>query len=93
MKTQLLATISALAAMAQLPGQSVKAPAKPAQSNAALARTPDGHPDLEGVWTNATITRMERLPEFNGKLAVTDAEAAKYEAKDHDVRKNPVATD
>ncbi len=27
---------------------------------------------------------MERLPEFNGKLDLTDAEAAKFEHKDHD---------
>jgi hypothetical protein len=46
-------------------------------------RTPDGHPDLQGVWTNATITRMERLPEFNGKLDLSDAEAKAFEAKDH----------
>ena len=46
-------------------------------------RTPDGHPELEGIWTNATITRMERLPEFNGKLDLTDAEAAAFEKKDH----------
>jgi hypothetical protein len=46
-------------------------------------RTPDGHPDLQGIWTNATITRMERLPEFNGKLSLTDAEASAFEKKDH----------
>ncbi|MGP0075150.1 MAG: hypothetical protein ACLPWF_24835 [Bryobacteraceae bacterium] len=46
-------------------------------------RTPDGHPELEGIWTNATITRMERLPEFNGKLDLSDAEAKAFEAKDH----------
>ena len=44
----------------------------------------DGHPDLQGVWTNATITRMARPAEFNGKLNLTDAEAKAYEAKDHD---------
>jgi hypothetical protein len=25
-------------------------------------RTPDGHPDLQGNWTNATITQVQRLP-------------------------------
>src|SRR5580704_5879013 len=49
-----------------------------------LPRTKDGHPDLQGVWTNATVTRMERLPEFNGKLNLTDQEASKFEKKDHD---------
>ncbi len=44
----------------------------------------DGHADLQGVWTNATITRMARPAEFNGKLNLTDAEAKAYEAKDAD---------
>jgi len=25
-----------------------------------VPRTPDGHPDLEGVWTNATVTPFQR---------------------------------
>src|ERR1700689_2083092 len=30
-------------------------------------RTPDGHPDLQGVWTNGTITPLERPAELAGK--------------------------
>ena len=52
--------------------------------NWTVPRGADGHPDLQGVWTNATITRMERLPEFNGKLDLSEEEAAKFEKKDHD---------
>src|SRR5277367_3329590 len=52
--------------------------------NWTVPRAADGHPDLQGVWTNATITRMERLPEFNGKLDLSEEEAAKFEKKDHD---------
>ena len=47
----------------------------PAQ-NRTVPRTPDGHPDLQGVWTNATITPMERPRALAGKATLTDAEAA-----------------
>jgi hypothetical protein len=42
-------------------------------------RTPDGHPDLQGVWTNATLTPMERPAAFAGKATASDEEAAKWE--------------
>ena len=32
-----------------------------------VPRTPDGQPDLQGVWTNATITPFERPTEFADK--------------------------
>jgi len=51
----------------------------------AVPRTPDGHPDFQGVWTNATITPLERPAQFAGKATVTDAEARAYETKDQEV--------
>jgi hypothetical protein len=58
----------------------------PAQSQAskAVPRTSDGHPDFQGVWTNATITPLERPAEFATKATATDAEARAYENKDKD---------
>jgi len=50
-----------------------------------LARTPDGHPDLQGTWTNATLTPMQRPAAFAGKATATDAEALAYEKKDLEV--------
>ena len=47
-----------------------------------VPRTPDGHPDLQGIWTNATLTPMERPAAFAGKATLTDAEASAYEKKD-----------
>jgi len=38
----------------------------------------DGHPDLQGVWTNATITPMERPAAFANKPTVTEAEAGNF---------------
>jgi len=46
-----------------------------------LPRTPDGHPDLQGIWTNVTLTPMERVADFKA-LEVSEAEAAAYEKKE-----------
>ena len=32
-----------------------------------LPRTPDGQPDIQGIWTNATLTPLERPPELRNK--------------------------
>ena len=37
-----------------------------------LGRTIDGHPDLQGVWENNTITPLERPDVFRDKLYLTD---------------------
>ena len=44
-------------------------------------RTPDGQPDLQGIWTNATITPFERPSEVAGKEFLTEKEAADLEAR------------
>jgi hypothetical protein len=43
-------------------------------------RTPDGHPDLQGIWSNATVTPLERPTELAGKAVLTDQEAAEFAA-------------
>ena len=42
-------------------------------------RTPDNQPDLQGIWTNGTITPLERPREFEGKPFLTPDEAVQYE--------------
>lgn len=42
-------------------------------------RTADGQPDLQGVWTNATITPFERPAELANKPFLTEKEAAEIE--------------
>ena len=44
-----------------------------------VPRTPDGHPDLQGVWDFRTITPLERPLELSGKEFLTEEEAAVYE--------------
>ena len=40
---------------------------------------PWGAPDLEGVWTYATMTPLERSRDFGTKSVLTEAEAAEFE--------------
>jgi hypothetical protein len=53
--------------------------AGPAQRGA--PRTADGRPDLQGTWSFATLTPLERPAELAGKATLTAQEAAAYEAK------------
>ena len=46
-----------------------------------VARTPDGRPDLEGIWTNSTRTPLERPEEFRGRPFITEQEAVAYEKR------------
>jgi hypothetical protein len=39
------------------------------------ARTADGTPDLQGIWTSATLTRLERADQFGDRLVLTAEEA------------------
>ena len=79
MGSRFLAIVGVLAVLISVPvaGQTQRATAK-ARSGAA-PRTADGHPDLQGVWTNATITPLERPKSLAGKATLTDAEAAEFE--------------
>ena len=47
----------------------------------AIPRTVDGRPDMQGYWTNDTVTPLERPAEFGDKAVVTAEEAAAYAKK------------
>jgi hypothetical protein len=49
-------------------------------------RTPWGDPDLQGLWTNATITPFERPANLGGKAVLTEDEAADYEKQTNAAR-------
>src|SRR5689334_5240210 len=67
------------------------APARPA---AAAARTPDGHPDLQGTYDLGTLTPLER--KAGTPLVLSDAEAAALEraaSKENEKGNAPIAGD
>jgi hypothetical protein len=81
-----MTAVLAVCAAAQQPSTAQKpAPADAKSAPAAKTKTwsvprlPDGHPDLQGVWTNATLTPLQRLPQFASKATLTEAEAAAFE--------------
>jgi hypothetical protein len=42
-------------------------------------KTPDGQPDIQGIWTNSTLTQLERPADFAGKASISEAEAQAFE--------------
>ena len=45
------------------------------------SRTSDGQPDLQGYWTNATLTPVERPASLGEKLVLSEAEATAMEGQ------------
>jgi hypothetical protein len=65
-----------LLAPASASGQTLSPAAKTAPAHKAWTppRTTDGQPDLQGVWTNNTVTPLERPKDLAGKEFYTEAE-------------------
>jgi|SoiMethySBSTD1v2_1073268.scaffolds.fasta_scaffold58290_2 hypothetical protein len=75
-------TIGVLALLSFLPFVGLaQAPARTATATKAWTppKTPDGQPDLQGYWTNITITPLERPANLANKEFFTRAEAEAYE--------------
>src|ERR1700719_927603 len=51
----------------------------PKAKSSSIPKTADGHPDLQSVWTNATITPLQRPKAFAAKPTLSDAEAVEFE--------------
>ena len=83
--TAAVTAIGAVALLAPAPaaGQ-VLSPAKTSTSSKAWTppRTPDGVPDLQGVWTNNTVTPLQRPKGLAGKEFYTDAELAENQKRE-----------
>jgi hypothetical protein len=74
-------TAAAKASTAAKASASTKA--TPAAKNYTVPRTPDGQPDLQGVWDYRTITPLERPKDLGNKAFFTEAEAAQYEKQEN----------
>ena len=61
--------------------QAGKAKATAAPTSWTVPRTPDGQPDLQGVWANNNATPLERPKALGGRQVLTDAELAAVKAK------------
>jgi hypothetical protein len=57
-------------------GQARDSAVKPAAAKYTAPRTPDGQPDLQGIWTNNAATPLERPKVVADKAALSDAELA-----------------
>jgi hypothetical protein len=57
-------------------GQSARTP-----SSWSVPRTPDGHPDFQGVWANNGMTPLERPKQFGLRATMTDAEFADIQTR------------
>ncbi len=78
--------VAPFTAAAQAPGakQSSTAKAPPAKTfpgGWVQSRTPDGQPDLQGVWTNTTVTPFERPVDLADKPFLSEQEVAAIEKR------------
>jgi hypothetical protein len=48
---------------------------------AQVGRTSNGHPDLQGYWSDTTLTPLERPRDLAGKAVFTEQEAAEWQKK------------
>jgi hypothetical protein len=73
-----LVSVIAIACLstASISGQSQSRRAADTKSAGSVPRTPDGRPDLQGIWTTQTFTALERPDHVAGKEFYTAEEAA-----------------
>jgi hypothetical protein len=75
----LVAAFGLAAGVGTLVAQAVAPRASSAPQHWVLARTPEGHPDFQGVWANNTVTPLQRPKQWEGKTRLTDAEVAELQ--------------
>jgi hypothetical protein len=71
-------TAALLFATVPLSAQVLAAPAAKAWTQ---PRTPDGQPDMQGIWNNSTLTQLQRPREFAGKQYLSEQETVDLEKR------------
>ena len=74
-----LALASAESAAAQTVAKAASPKSTAAAKSWTAPRTPDGQPDLQGIWNTSSITPLERPVALGDKEFYTKEEAAAYE--------------
>ena len=74
-------SLAAIAFILLIPLPAVSQPPTPTVDDAAVPRTPDGRPDLQGVWTGSTLTNLERPEEYAGQAFLSEEDVAALAAE------------
>jgi hypothetical protein len=85
---RVLLIVGLMATAVSLSAQSPR-PAAPAKWK--VGRTPDGHPDLQGIWTTHTFTPLVRPARYANQEFLTDQEAADLSKLLSDEEVDPLA--
>jgi hypothetical protein len=82
-RSTLFAVAAGLAALAVAPlaAQAPSAAAKASAGRYTVPKTPDGQPDIRGVWANDAATPIERPAVLSGRSALTDGELASLQRR------------
>jgi hypothetical protein len=81
----LIVLLAAIRATAQTPTNGHRKPTAGATVHAAsVPRTADGHPDFQGMWTNDTLTPLERPKLFENKAFFSELEEPTFEKQVRD---------
>jgi hypothetical protein len=76
------AALMARSAVSQTPAVAAKPAPTVRTTKWSPPRTPEGHPDLQGIWTNASMTPLERAKELGTKEFFTPQEAEEWEKQE-----------
>jgi hypothetical protein len=83
MRNRVLALAAAIMLLG--PGSAVgQSPAGVKKTSWKISRTPDGQPDLQGYWTNLTLTPLERPKGLGSKEFYTDEEIAAAQKRERE---------